>query len=316
MRWHARGWRFPDRPAGAFARHVVRVRAHLRGPRDGGPTGTRPAVRLPRHPLLAPPLADPRPRPPSQRARRHIRDAFASRQARGGDRRGAPRLGEKPTAAARDRRFDNASELTYSDSRLTEDDVFVAVASAAGAGGRRAERGVANVFAELIRETRSECGDGKAAALVCSLFLGSLSLKRKSQRVVPFTALANFAFARGHGDAAAETAARRFAFAVAAELVAALLRDCETSEEVWRAGVSVLSALGSNPEGDDEQEEKEEASASDRVRKEKENAARLRVAALDAAVAKRGAFVSRTDLVEGCVWFTVRAARDTSDDKS
>ena len=39
-------------------------------------------------------------------------------------------------------------------------------------------------------------------------------------------------------------------------------------------------------------------------------------AALDAAVAKRGAFVSRTDLVEGCVWFTVRAARDTSDDKS
>mmetsp|Transcript_713 Transcript_713/g.2914 ORF Transcript_713/g.2914 Transcript_713/m.2914 type:complete len:269 (-) Transcript_713:34-840(-) len=250
------------------------------------------------------------------RARRHIRDAFASRQARGGDRRGAPRLGEKPTAAARDRRFDNASELTYSDSRLTEDDVFVAVASAAGAGGRRAERGVANVFAELIRETRSECGDGKAAALVCSLFLGSLSLKRKSQRVVPFTALANFAFARGHGDAAAETAARRFAFAVAAELVAALLRDCETSEEVWRAGVSVLSALGSNPEGDDEQEEKEEASASDRVRKEKENAARLRVAALDAAVAKRGAFVSRTDLVEGCVWFTVRAARDTSDDKS
>lgn len=292
------------------------MRAHLRGPRDGGPTGTRPAVRLPRHPLLAPPLADPRPRPPSQRARRHIRDAFASRQARGGDRRGAPRLGEKPTAAARDRRFDNASELTYSDSRLTEDDVFVAVASAAGAGGRRAERGVANVFAELIRETRSECGDGKAAALVCSLFLGSLSLKRKSQRVVPFTALANFAFARGHGDAAAETAARRFAFAVAAELVAALLRDCETSEEVWRAGVSVLSALGSNPEGDDEQEEKEEASASDRVRKEKENAARLRVAALDAAVAKRGAFVSRTDLVEGCVWFTVRAARDTSDDKS
>ena len=292
------------------------MRAHLRGPRDGGPTGTRPAVRLPRHPLLAPPLADPRPRPPSQRARRHIRDAFASRQARGGDRRGAPRLGEKPTAAARDRRFDNASELTYSDSRLTEDDVFVAVASAAGAGGRRAERGVANVFAELIRETRSECGDGKAAALVCSLFLGSLSLKRKSQRVVPFTALANFAFARGHGDAAAETAARRFAFAVTAELVAALLRDCETSEEVWRAGVSVLSALGSNPEGDDEQEEKEEASASDRVRKEKENAARLRVAALDAAVAKRGAFVSRTDLVEGCVWFTVRAARDTSDDKS
>lgn len=259
---------------------------------------------------------DPRPRPPSQRARRHIRDAFASRQARGGDRRGAPRLGEKPTAAARDRRFDNASELTYSDSRLTEDDVFVAVASAAGAGGRRAERGVANVFAELIRETRSECGDGKAAALVCSLFLGSLSLKKKSQRVVPFAALANFAFARGHGDAAAETAARRFAFAVTAELVAALLRDCETSEEVWRAGVSVLSALGSNPEGDDEQEEKEEASASDRVRKEKENAARLRVAALDAAVAKRGAFVSRTDLVEGCVWFTVRAARDTSDDKS
>jgi len=248
------------------------------------------------------------------RARRHIRDAFASRQARGGDRRGAPRLGEKPTAAARDRRFDNASELTYSDSRLTEDDVFVAVASAAGAGGRRAERGVANVFAELIRETRSECGDGKAAALVCSLFLGSLSLKKKSQRVVPFAALANFAFARGHGDAAAETAARRFAFAVTAELVAALLRDCETSEEVWRAGVSVLSALGSNPEGDDEQEEKQEAS--DRVRKESENAARLRVAALDAAVAKRGAFVSRTDLVEGCVWFTVFAARDTSDDKS
>ena len=149
---------------------------------------------------------------------------------------------------------------------------------------------------------------------MCSLFLGSLSLKKKSQRVVPFAALANFAFARGHGDAAAETAARRFAFAVTAELVAALLRDCETSEEVWRAGVSVLSALGSNPEGDDEQEEKQEAS--DRVRKEKENAARLRVAALDAAVAKRGAFVSRTDLVEGCVWFTVRAARDTSDDKS
>ena len=119
---------------------------------------------------------------------------------------------------------------------------------------------------------------------MCSLFLGSLSLKKKSQRVVPFAALANFAFARGHGDAAAETAARRFAFAVTAELVAALLRDCETSEEVWRAGVSVLSALGSNPEGDDEQEEKQEAS--DRVRKEKENAARLRVAALDAAVAK------------------------------
>ena len=66
---------------------------------------------------------------------------------------------------------------------------------------------------------------------MCSLFLGSLSLKKKSQRVVPFAALANFAFARGHGDAAAETAARRFAFAVTAELVAALLRDCETSEE-------------------------------------------------------------------------------------
>ena len=145
---------------------------------------------------------------------------------------------------------------------------------------------------------------------MCSLFLGSLSLKKKPRlRVVPFAALANFAFARGHGDDAAEKAARRFAFAVAAELVAALLRDCETSEEVWRAGVSVLSALGSNRTGDDdERKEKQEVP-------KKENAARLRVAALDAAVAKRGAFVSRTDLVEGCVWFTVRAARDTSDDQ-
>ena len=143
--------------------------------------------------LFSPRLGtDPRPRPPSQRARRHIRDAFASRQARGGDRRAAPRRVEKPTAAAVSRRFNSARDRE--DSRLTDDDVFVAVASAAGAGGRRAERGVANVFAELIRETRSECGDGKAAALVCSLFLGSLSLKRKSQRVVPFTALANFAF--------------------------------------------------------------------------------------------------------------------------
>lgn len=150
---------------------------------------------------------------------------------------------------------------------------------------------------------------------MCSLFLGSLSLREKKKarlRVVPFAALANFAFARGHGDDAAEKAARRFAFAVAAELVAALLRDCETSEEVWRAGVSVLSALGSNRTGDDddddERKEKQEVP-------KKENAARLRVAALDAAVAKRGAFVSRTDLVEGCVWFTVRAARDTSDDQ-
>lgn len=133
--------------------------------------------------------------------------------------------------------------------------------------------------------------------------------KKPRLRVVPFAALANFAFARGHGDDAAEKAARRFAFAVAAELVAALLRDCETSEEVWRAGVSVLSALGSNRTGDDdERKEKQEVP-------KKENAARLRVAALDAAVAKRGAFVSRTDLVEGCVWFTVRAARDTSDDQ-
>ena len=153
---------------------------------------------------------------------------------------------------------------------------------------------------------------------MCSLFLGSLSLREKKKarlRVVPFAALANFAFARGHGDDAAEKAARRFAFAVAAELVAALLRDCETSEEVWRAGVSVLSALGSNRTGDDDDDERKEKEKQEVSKKEKENAARLRVAALDAAVAKRGAFVSRTDLVEGCVWFTVRAARDTSDDQ-
>ena len=150
---------------------------------------------------------------------------------------------------------------------------------------------------------------------MCSLFLGSLSLREKKKarlRVVPFAALANFAFARGHGDDAAEKAARRFAFAVAAELVAALLRDCETSEEVWRAGVSVLTALGSNRTGDDDERKEKQTEV---PKKEKENAARLRVAALDAAVAKRGAFVSRTDLVEGCVWFTVRAARDTSDDQ-
>ena len=145
-----------------------------------------------------PALTPPRPRPPlPQRARRHIRDAFASRQARGGDRRAAPRRAEKPTAPSVSRRFDAARDRE--DSRLTDDDVFVAVASAAGAGGAPARPGLVNVFAELIRETRSACGDGKAAALVVSLFLGMLASRKKSRRVVPFAAIANFALARGHG---------------------------------------------------------------------------------------------------------------------
>ena len=101
-----------------------------------------------------------------------------------------------------------------------------------------------NVFAELIRETRSACGDGKAAALVVSLFLGMLASRKKSRRVVPFAAIANFALARGHGGDAEDDAARRRARGVAAELVAALLRDCETSKEVWRAGMNVLERAG------------------------------------------------------------------------
>ena len=251
--------------------------------------------------LFSPRLGtDPRPRPPSQRARRHIRDAFASRQARGGDRRAAPRRAEKPTAAAVSRRFDSARDRE--DSRLTDDDVFVAVASAAGAGGAPARPGLVNVFAELIRETRSACGDGKAAALVVSLFLGMLASRKKSQRVVPFAAIANFALARGHGGDAEDDAARRWARGVAAELVAALLRDCETSKEVWRAGMNVLSALGSSHGGGDDRSDRVDAP---------EDAELLRVAALDAAAGARGARVSRTDIVEGCVWFTVRTGRET-----
>ena len=167
-----------------------------------------------------------------------------------------------------------------------------------------------NVFAELIRETRRACGDGKAAALVCSLFLGMLASTRKSRRVVPFAALANFALARGHGDAAENDAARRWARAVAAELVAALLRECETSKEVWRAGVSVLSALGSSHGGGDGGSDG--AEPKNTTRRAPEDAELLRVAALDAAAGARGARVSRTDLVEGGVWFTVRTGRETS----
>ena len=159
-----------------------------------------------------------------------------------------------------------------------------------------------NVFAELIRETRSACGDGKAAALVVSLFLGMLASRKKSQRVVPFAAIANFALARGHGGDAEDDAARRWARGVAAELVAALLRDCETSKEVWRAGMNVLSALGSSHGGGDDRSDRVDAP---------EDAELLRVAALDAAAGARGARVSRTDIVEGCVWFTVRTVRET-----
>ena len=244
------------------------------------------------------PGADPpRPRPPlPQRARRHIRDAFASRQARGGDRRAAPRRAEKPTAPSVSRRFDAARDRE--DSRLTDDDVFVAVASAAGAGGAPARPGLVNVFAELIRETRSACGDGKAAALVVSLFLGMLASRKKSQRVVPFAAIANFALARGHGGDAEDgiaPGARR-----CGGLVAALLRDCETSKEVWCAGMNVLSALGSSHGGGDDRSDRGRAGG----------CRLLRVAALDAAAGAR-ARVSRTDIVEGCVWFTVRTVRET-----
>ena len=94
------------------------------------------------------------------------------------------------------------------------------------------------------------------------------------------------------------------------ELVAALLRECETSKEVWRAGVSVLSALGSSHGGGDGGSDG--AEPKNTTRRAPEDAELLRVAALDAAAGARGARVSRTDLVEGCVWFTVRTGRETS----
>ena len=107
----------------------------------------------------------------------------------------------------------------------------------------------------------------------------------------------------GATPAAAENdAARCWARIVAAELVDALLRDCETSKEVWRAGMNVLSALGSSHGGGDDRSDRADAP---------EDAELLRVAALDAAAGARGARVSRTDIVEGCVWFTVRTVRET-----
>ena len=219
-----------------------------------------------------------------------------------------PPRAEKPSVAAVSRRFDSARDPE--NSRLTDDDVFVAIASAAGASGAPARPGLVNVFVELIRETRSACGDGKAAALVVSLFLGMLASTRKSQRVFPFAVLANFALARGHGDAAENDAARCWARIVAAELVDALLRDCETSKEVWRAGVSVLSALGSSRGGGGDG--RDNVDPERMTHQAPEDAELLRVAALDAATGKRGARISRTDLVEGCVWFTVHTERETS----
>ena len=108
LRWHARGWRFPDRPAGAFARHVVRVRAHLRGPRDGGPTGTRPAVRLPRHPsprLSLTPLPPPSAARPSPHPRRVRLEAGARRRPprRASPGRETPRRGRLPALRLRQR---------------------------------------------------------------------------------------------------------------------------------------------------------------------------------------------------------------------
>ena len=187
-------------------------------------------------PALTPPRPPP---PPPPRAPRPQRDAGAARQARGGDRRAAPRRAEKPTAPSVSRRFDAARHRE--DSRLTDDDVFVAVASAAGAGGAPARPGLVNVFAELIRETRSACGDGKAAALVVSLFLGMLASRKKSRRVVPFAAIATSA--RGDTAATSKTTPRAGRRQSRPAPRFARLRN---QQEVWRAGMNVLSAPGSS----------------------------------------------------------------------
>lgn len=223
----------------------------------------------------------------SQRSRRHIRDAFTTRLARGAQRHAG--RDEKPTVDVfRGVRNDDESR----DERVSDDDVFTllfALCQKKQSDAASHHPELLNVLVMLLHESRVVCGDGQAAALAMALFLGILDSGSKHLRLLPFAALANYKMKVTDDDATKA----RWIVGLATELASSLACSLETSKEVWR-GCMNLSEAG------------EETDATEDSKKQKKrNEKLLRVATLDAATSRANSKMHAAYLLEKTVWFTV-----------